>query len=240
LIVLRYLPYVFVDRLSRAVVALGAGVLLVAPFASASVDGPATGLTILSLAVACVLIWDGLVSGERRAGFARLLFSRPVHPAAYYTAVHAVAIACIVAVAVLLGGAIGLVGEAGALHATASSTAIALRTARAALVAAGVVGSLTFALSALMPRGEGIASAAVLVAAASLPRIAAGLPYADVISGTLGRVLPPVTRMTEIQAGVLSGSELMPGGWPLVAGWSVVVFGVGLWAAVLKDLDPPG
>lgn len=239
--VFRYFPYLVLDRMPRSLVALGVGLLLVVPFARGPGDAPAAGLMILALTAACVLVWDGLVSGDRRGGTARILFARPVQRAAYYAGAHAAAILCLVAVSFLLGCATGILGSEGPDSTAALPiSAVARLTVLAGLLAAGVAGSLTFALSALLPRGDGIAATAALLAAVVLPRIVDGTPFAAVIEGLVARALPPVTRMTEIQVALLSGAEVTPGAVAGVAAWCIAVLAMGMWVAVTKDLEPPG
>lgn len=221
----RVIPHLVFDRLPRAGVAVALGLLVVAPFRASSGAGPANGLVVLVLTAACVLVWDGAVSADRRSGMSRILFARPVSPAAYYCAVHASATLCVLASAMLVGLSFG--------------GPFALRACAASLLAAAVVGSWAFALSAVLPRADGLATTAGLLAAAVLPRLATGDPTVRLIIDAAGFILPPFTRLVTIQTDFLTRGEVTLNGLPAMAGWCAATFSVGLWVAARRNLDQP-
>jgi len=137
---------------------------------------------------------NGVVSNDRKLGFYRFLFTKPVTPAAYYGAEFLVNGACVLVLTVLLALLYGVIVEP------------VLSVSLLVVVAAGYLcyAGLGFALSALS-RWDWLSLVAVAGAADILWRL-----YGESTSplAVLLRLLPPLHRTSELYAAAAHGMAL--------------------------------
>jgi hypothetical protein len=185
-----------------------------APGSVAALDAAVAALTRMLPVVATLLAVQGVVAADRRSGHYRLLFSKPVSVAGYYTQAFAASL-----VGVLLGVLV-LVG----LFALLVRPMPPLPLLANALVVYLAMGSLGLLLSALTRLDWFLL--VLIWAGAGLVQSA----WADAAGWRwlLAHLLPPVHRVGELQAAVHGGGPLDPGALGWVLGYAAVCFGLAL------------
>ena len=165
-----------------------------------------------------LIAMNGIVSNDRKLGFYRFIFAKPVTPAAYYGTEFAVNAICFLALSILLALLYGAIIE------PILSVPVLVVVIAGYLCYAG----LGFALSALS-RWDWLSLVAVAGAADILWKVygASTRPLAVLL-----RLFPPVHRTSEIYAAAAGGTALP---WKLVlwlAGYGAIAFIGGL--AILR------
>jgi hypothetical protein len=182
-----------------------------------SVNFVATFLGMFAF-LGALIAMNGIVSNDRKLGFYRFLFAKPMTPAAYYGAEFLVNGACFLALTVLLALLYGAIIE------PVLSVRLLVAVSAGYLCYAG----LGFALSALS-RWDWLSLVAVAGAADILWKLygASTNPLAVLL-----RLFPPVHRTSEAYSAVAHG---MPLPWQSVlwlAGYGTIAFVAGL--AILR------
>jgi len=169
--------------------------------------------------LAALIAMNGIVSNDRKLGFYRFLFTKPVTPAAYYGAEFLVNGACVLVLTVLLALLYGAIIEP------------VLTVSLLIVVAAGYLcyAGLGFALSALS-RWDWLSLVAVAGAADILWRL-----YGESTSplAVLLRLLPPLHRTSELYAAAAHGMALPWQSVLWLAGYGAIAFAAGL--AILRQ-----
>lgn len=170
---------------------------------------------------AALALWDGVVSGPRRDGSFRFLFSRPASRSAFYGAEHLARIAWIVPYGIALAWVLGV----------GCCTGLA-RAAITSLVTGAFVGGLTVLASALLDRGEALGVTAILLVERAVRP--GGIDPDAVLGSFLLRgasaLLSPVSEFYQTVAALSAGRPPDPGGsWlVLLAGASSLALGLGI------------
>lgn len=161
---------------------------------------------------------NGIVANDRKFGFYRFLFAKPVTPAAYYGAEFVVCGICFLALSALVTLLYGAVVE------PVLSAPLLISIAAGYICYAG----LGFALSALS-RWDWLSLVAVAGAADVLWKLygASTNPFAALL-----RLLPPVHRTAEVYARAASGMALPWHSVLWLAGYGAIAFAAGL--AILR------
>lgn len=157
--------------------------------------------------LAMIVLLAGFVSGDRREGYARIHFSHPTHPLAFYGLRWAVALALALAAAALFL-VLGQLAAWGEFRGGWSGLLLAL-------VNAVIYGGLMAFLSVLLPRGDaGVAFALFLPTffPQALALLQASLPPATRLP--LALLLPPQPALQEIYVWLLEGRVV----------WSAVLY----------------
>lgn len=243
---LRLVPRLARDAWTRALLALGAGVLVTLPLvpvlrsgspappvASAAVPAAAAAMEpalSLSLALAAVLLAAGTVSEPLREGWCRTVLVRPVWRPGWFLARFAGALAWCPAVGLALHAVLDLLAGPGRLPVGTAATV------PGALAWAAVAGAPTFAFSCLLRRGDGLAATATLLVPALLASL--GEVGSRPLPRALAAAAPPVGAARDVVEAGLSG--LVPPSSALAAvaahaaGWLLV----GLAVLTLRRLTP--
>lgn len=161
---------------------------------------------------------NGVVSNDRKLGFYRFLFAKPVAPSAYYGAEFAVNGICFLALAVILAVLYGAIVEP------------VLTLPLLIVIAAGYLcyAGLGFALSAIS-RWDWLSLVAVAGAADLLWKFYGNSTNSVAV---LLRVLPPLHRTTEVYAAAAHGVALPWQSVLWLAGYGAIAFVAGL--AILR------
>jgi hypothetical protein len=239
---LEYVPFVARDYglnqgISTALVAVLIGVMTMLP-AMAQVPGArtawghvpfevaATMLRVLIAPVAFVGVLfatNGIIANDRKFGFYRFLFSKPLSPTLYYALIFFVHGVGVVAVTLLLMGAWAVLVRPMAV-ADAVTCVVIIYIA---------YGGLGFLLSAAW-RFDWLSLVTVLLAAN------AGWSLWGTATGVrrwILHLLPPVHRATDVYAMVANPSEAIP--WPSIVwllGYGAICFALGLFVVRRRPL----
>jgi ABC-type transport system involved in multi-copper enzyme maturation permease subunit len=169
----------------------------------------AFGLTASLIAV------NGIISGDRRRGYFRLLFAKPTSPLLYYSQAFLVnLIGLIVAAAIVIGG-FGII---------VYPVPIAGAVAFVATCYVGL-GGIGFLLSAFTRFDWAVLSGAWFVTL-----MLRGLypPGSGVFGNIMNYVLPPAHRLMHVAAPMLRGDSVSPASVAWILGYGAAAFAVGL------------
>ena len=173
----------------------------------AQIAGP-----IVSLAV--LIAVNGIISNDRKTGYYRFLFAKPVSPALFYAQLFAVNFAGVLIVMTLLAGLFRLlVGPIPLLYVLLYAAIIYI-----------AMGGIGFFISAAT-RFDWVVLSAIWVGSRIIRTV-----YRDVpdFRSQLIQILPPVHRVDAVANDLLSGRMADASGMGWLVGYGVVFFALGL------------